>query len=793
MRKKAATNHLLKYIEDNNIDIILSQEPYVMKQKVCGFPLKYRTIFTETGETPKTAIIIANSSLQVINVSSFTCSFATFTFIEFKNNQILFSSVYCSPLEELKTKTDYLQRVVSKLKPKKIIISIDSNAHSGVWFDRNEDENGEIINDFISTNNYILLNNNQSIATFHTERNNRIIESSIDSTITSLNISSIIHNWQVIETDSLSDHRYIQFVIGTQPQDIIYKNTKKFVTKTANWVKFDENISASLQSFKQKLDDITSGDQIDDFVNEFTIKLSNCCENSMKLFKNLKHLKTNKWWNETLEELRHETNRLRRKFQRCQTESRTQHIQNYLTIKNIYTKTIREQKIKSWNSFVTESTKDNPWGLVYKLSRNQLNTEKINELIDTNGDIITDSLQIATKLMDSLFPGDRPETDDDTHIRIRQQSKRLPNDDNNDLEFSTEEVTNIVDSQNPKKTPGEDGFTADIIQRLHGKDPVFLTKLYNKCLKFSVFPKRWKSSVVKLLRKGGDRDYKIPNSYRPISLLSVFAKVFEKLLINRIIYYLNANYLLSDKQFGFSPQKSTEDALHSLKNFIEDSFSEKGYALVIAVDMIGAFDHMWWPKLIETLKVKKCPTNLLLLVNAYFEDRVAKLWYLNNEVVKELSLGCPQGSASGPHFWNIQYNDIFDYQFGSGQQIEGFADDTIIKVCSKTIPELETKAHEVLQKLIEWADTSKLKFNPLKTKCVLFTKNLKYENPQIYLQNHKLEISAHFKHLGVYFDRRLNWNTNIDYIKSKTTQITNNLLVFAKNKFGLNHKSLEAI
>ncbi len=99
----------------------------------------------------------------------------------------------------------------------------------------------------------------------------------------------------MIKTDSLSDHRYIQFVIGTQPQEIIYKNTIKFVTKTANWVKFNENFSASLQSFKQKLNDITVGDQIDDFVNEFTTKLSNCCNNSMKLYKNSKQLKTNKW------------------------------------------------------------------------------------------------------------------------------------------------------------------------------------------------------------------------------------------------------------------------------------------------------------------------------------------------------------------------------------------------------------------------------------------------------------------------------------------------------------------
>jgi hypothetical protein len=57
---------------------------------------------------------------------------------------------------------------------------------------------------------------------------------------------------------------------------------------------------------------------------------------------------------------------------------------------------------------------------------------------------------------------------------------------------------------------------------------------------------------------------------------------------------------------------------------------------------------------------KQCPTNLYNLVNSYFSQRYAKLLYAGAEVTKELTLGCPQGSASGPGFWNISYDDIFD-------------------------------------------------------------------------------------------------------------------------------------
>jgi hypothetical protein len=66
----------------------------------------------------------------------------------------------------------------------------------------------------------------------------------------------------------------------------------------------------------------------------------------------------------------------------------------------------------------------------------------------------------------------------------------------------------------------------------------FLTRLYNKRLELSVFPRIWKESVVKIIPKHEKDDYRDPNSYRPLSLLPDFAKILEKLLINRVVYYL---------------------------------------------------------------------------------------------------------------------------------------------------------------------------------------------------------------------------------------------------------------
>ncbi len=207
--------------------------------------------------------------------------------------------------------------------------------------------------------------------------------------------------------------------------------------------------------------------------------------------------------------------------------------------------------------------------------------------------------------------------------------------------------------------------------------------------------------------------------------------MLEKLLINRITYFLKTNNLLDENQYGFTAQKSTVDAIFSATNFIKKAYEKKGYALLIALEIVGAFDQAWWPMILDSLAIMNCPKNLLFLTKSYFNDRVAKLWYQNIEVTKNLSKGCPQGSACGPGFWNIIFNSCLKLNFPSTVSMNGFADDALLQIFARTIPELETKAKESLNLLSIWAKNNKLEFNESKTTTILFTRNQKFIQPKI--------------------------------------------------------------
>ncbi len=179
---------------------------------------------------------------------------------------------------------------------------------------------------------------------------------------------------------------------------------------------------------------------------------------------------------------------------------------------------------------------------------------------------------------------------------------------------------------------------------------------------------------------------------------------------------------------------------------------------------------------------------------SYFSERKAKLWYQNLEIERKLNVGCPQGSSCGPWYWNISYDDIFDIVLdGEYDQIKGFCDDTRMDFFSDNIKDLEEQATKALQSLCDWAKTNKLKFNASKTVCVLFTKRQKYDQPKIKLQNQLLNISTSVKYLGVYVDSKLSWKVHANYVKTKASQLTMNLITLAKQKFGLNSKALETI
>jgi hypothetical protein len=80
---------------------------------------------------------------------------------------------------------------------------------------------------------------------------------------------------------------------------------------------------------------------------------------------------------------------------------------------------------------------------------------------------------------------------------------------------------------------------------------------------------------------------------------------------------------MNNKQYGFSPQKSTTDAVIAVKDFVEEGL--KAGEVLVSLDIIGTFDAACWPSILKNLQACECPKNLYSITRSYFSQRTAVL------------------------------------------------------------------------------------------------------------------------------------------------------------------------
>ena len=115
-----------------------------------------------------------------------------------------------------------------------------------------------------------------------------------------------------------------------------------------------------------------------------------------------------------------------------------------------------------------------------------------------------------------------------------------------------------------------------------------ISKLVNLCIQTGVFSNCLKIVTVIPIYKKGDQN--MPTNYRPISLLSQFDKIFEKILFSRLFSYLDKNQLLSKNQFGFRPNSSTQFAISTIHHKQIKNIDNGLYTCCIFLDLSKAFD-----------------------------------------------------------------------------------------------------------------------------------------------------------------------------------------------------------
>ena len=794
----ATTPVLVQYMLEKDIDIALIQEPYTVDNIITHFPLRFQII--QSIDNPTAAIVLNPTKVKIMPLNEFITRSQVWAVLEHQNTVIHICSAYMAPSADIDLDITSIENTVNKLKPKNLIICSDTNARSQQWGDNTHNRRADSIIDFCIKNN-ILIINNSDIPTFMTSFG----QSFIDLTFVNQNTFDSINNWRVDLTESNSDHNYIRFEYKFDQiiAQNFYNNNNRFndlnpliinqIDKKYCFKKFDSNcfkerIYQRLSDINSSIDSINCAEDIETLVEEFTFLIINTCNEIIPKFK--KFQKSNNWWSLELTSKRRLVNRLRRRYQRCK-EQQIRQIRKriYYAERQDYIEMIRKSKLESWRRFCFESK---PWGLPYKLVNSKVKIDtSIPNFKKSDGTYTSTQEESLNLFMNTMFPNDNINDDNEEHIIIRDYCRTPPETDN-DINLTIIELENVINNMKPNKTSGWDQINDIIIKTIHSIEPQFLLKLFNICLRFGYFPKLWKISVIKILLKSKDKDKSEVKSYRPISLLSKIAKLFEKLIINRINHHMFSNNLLSKSQFGFTPNVSTEDALEFVHNLGRKALESKAYLLVVVLDITGAFDNCWWPQILKQLKDKKCPKNLFNIINNYLNQRTAIVKAGETIIYKNLTKGCPQGSALGPGIWNISYDELLTLSTPEDCYIKGCCDDTKLLIYGENLQTIQSKTNKLLNDIYNWGQKTKLEFNANKTSALLITRK-RDKNINIEMNGINIELKPYIKYLGVFIDEKLNYNQHINYLKQKMTSKLMKMPLMTRNKWGLTYESLKLI
>ena len=279
------------------------------------------------------------------------------------------------------------------------------------------------------------------------------------------------------------------------------------------------------------------------------------------------------------------------------------------------------------------------------------------------------------------------------------------------------EVEDFISQMDNNKSIGAFSIPVPLLKILKTLIAPLLSSLINDSFLSGIFPNKLKLAKVTPVFKKGSRQDK--DNYRPISVLSIFSKIFEKAMYKPLYSYLEYHSILYPLQFGFRRKHSTNHALLSITESIRYCIDNNEFGCGNFIDLKKAFDTVNHSILL--LKLHHCGIRGVAYnwFQSYLSNR-QQFVFANGHDSNHLSITCrsPQGSLLGPLLFLLYFNDLPNAS--ESLTFHLFADDTNVSCASKNLIDLELKLNHELIAIAEWMKSNQLALSIVKTSFILF-------------------------------------------------------------------------